>query len=215
MNFGELKAPLSSLRYELAASADRGLNPPRGSSLTPDSEEFLPNYWINYALEKQKSVKLWWALVSETACPLIGCLLCTSTHCCWQHDSKYYHGNQAKIWSDLNRGTIRKRKGFQNAGLSAASLAGLWPLGLSAAVCCLELVWILKLPPLCCGVIAERGCAVFLKFSDIPLWVGNAGFLSCPISCCGSWTIKQRGFLNGACINSAVTARLCHTHSHT
>lgn len=59
MNFGELKAPLSSLSYALAASAVRGLNPTRRSSLTPDSAEFLPNYWINWALEKQKSVKLW------------------------------------------------------------------------------------------------------------------------------------------------------------
>lgn len=127
MNFGELKAPFSSLSCALAASADRGLNPTRRSSLTPDSEEFLPNYWINCALEKQKSVKLWWAVVPETSCPLVGSLLCTSTHSCWQYNTKYYHGNQAQIWSDLNRCTIWKRKGFENAGLSAGSLAGLWP----------------------------------------------------------------------------------------
>lgn len=112
MNFGEFKAPFSSLSYALAASADRGLNPTRRPSLTPDSEEFLPNYWINWALEKQKSVKLWWTVVPGTACPLIGCLWCTSTHCCWQYDSNYYHGNQTKLWSDLNRCTIQKRKGF-------------------------------------------------------------------------------------------------------
>lgn len=74
MNFGELKGPFSSLSYALAASADRGLNPTRKSSLASDNEEFLPNYWIKWTSEKQKSVKLWWAAVPETACPpLIAC----------------------------------------------------------------------------------------------------------------------------------------------